>query len=110
MTTEATPREVGSHAGLEPGACICRTWCRTDGMFKMIDGHRYPGPNHADGCPAQVREPFTVLDYEGTRVTMERREAEQIVADGMEQGISYIERTVYLTRDQFERMDEFQGF
>lgn len=76
----------------------------------MIDGRRYPGPNHADGCPAQKREPFTVLDYEGTRVTMEPREAEAMVADGLNNGVSYIERTVYLTRDQFERMDEFQGF
>lgn len=95
---------------LEPGACICRMWCRSDLGGVMIDGHRYPGPEHGDGCPAQVREPFTVLDYEGTRVTMEPHEAEQMVADGLAQGISYIERTVMLTRDQFERMEEFQGF
>lgn len=110
MDNERTPGALGSNAGLEPGACICRSWCRSDLGGVVIDGHRYPGPNHADGCPAQVREPFTVLDYEGTRVTMEPREAAQMVADGLEQGVSYIERTVYLTRDQFEHMPEFQGF
>ena len=91
-------------------ACICRNWCRSDLWGQMIDGHKYPAPNHADGCPAQIREPFTVLDYEGTRVTMEPREAEEMVAEGLANGTNYIERTVYLTRDQFERMDEFAGF
>lgn len=90
--------------------CLCRVWCRSDLWGQMIDGHKYPAPNHADGCPAQKRELFTVLEYEGTRVTMEPKEAEAMVAEGMESGISYIERTVMLTRDQFERMDEFQGF
>lgn len=107
MTDEATPREVGSSARLEPGACICRMWCRSDFGGVMIDGHRYPGPEHADGCPAQVRKPFTVLEYDGARVVMEPREAAQMQDDapGM-----YAASTVMLTRDQFERMDEFQGF
>jgi len=91
-------------------ACVCHSFCRSDLGGVLIDGHRYPPPNHADGCPAQKREPFTVLDYQGTRVTMEPREAEQMVAEGMDNGISYIERTVLLTRDQFERMEEFAGF
>jgi hypothetical protein len=97
-------------ADLPWGLCQCRTWCRFDGSGQWIDGRRYPPPNHADGCKNQKREPFTVLDYDGTRVTMEPHEAEAMVAEGLKQGISYIERTVYLTRDQFDRMDEFQGF
>ena len=40
---------------LKPAACICRSWCRSDLGGQVIDGKRYPGPNHADGCPAQVR-------------------------------------------------------
>jgi hypothetical protein len=110
MTNDSTPAKVRISDGLDPGACICRQWCRSDLGGQMIDGHRYPGPAHADGCPAQKREPFTVVDYEGTRVTMEPREAEAMIAEGMEAGISYIERTVLLTRDQFERMDEFARF
>lgn len=108
--TENVPGDVRLNDGLEPSACVCKSWCRSDLGGQMIDGHRYPAPNHAVGCPAQKREPFTVLDFGGTRVTMEPREAEQMVAEGMENGTSYIERTVMLTRDQFERMDEFQGF
>ena len=90
--------------------CICRSFCRSDLGGVMIDGHRYPAPDHADGCPAQKREPFTVVDYEGTRVTMEPHEAEQMIEDGLSEGISYIKRTILLTRDQFEQMAEFQGF
>ena len=54
-----------------------------------------------------MREPFTVLTYEGSRVAMEPHEAEQMQAEspGM-----YSASTVMLTRDQFERMGEFTGF
>ncbi len=72
-----------------------------------INGKRYRGPNHAEGCPAHVRETFTVLEHDGARVVMEPAEAAQMLAEspGM-----YTESTVMLTRDQFERMDEFTGF
>jgi len=95
---------------MSEGECICRWWCRSDLWGQMIDGRKYPAPDHADGCPAQKREPFTVLEYEGTRVTMEPHEAAQMVSDGLESGINYNQSTVHLTRDQFERMDEFAGF
>lgn len=90
--------------------CICRDWCRSDLGGQVINGHRYPGPDHADGCPAQKREPFTVLEYDGARVTMEPHVAAEMVSDGAKGNITYSQQTVYLTRDQFERMEEFQGF
>jgi hypothetical protein len=76
----------------------------------MIDGRKYPAPNHADGCPAQVREPFAVLEYDGSRCVMEPREADDMETLGLEGGVIYTRSTVMLTRDQFERMEEFAGF
>jgi hypothetical protein len=102
------PLGLASTAELEPGACICRTWCRSDLGGVVIDGRRYPGPNHADGCPAQVREPFTMLEYDGGRVVMEPHEAAQMQDDAPPN--YYTASTVMLTRDQFNRMPEFPGF
>lgn len=95
---------------MSTGQCVCRDWCRSDLWGQMIDGRKYPPPNHADGCPAQKREPFTMLEYDGSRVAMEPHEAEQIIADAKESDVNYTTSTVYLTREQFERMDEFTGF
>lgn len=48
-----------------------------------------------------------MLEYNGACVTMEPHEAKQMQDDAP--GI-YVASTVMLTRDQFERMEEFQGF
>jgi hypothetical protein len=73
-----------------------------------VDGRRYPGPEHADGCPAQVRERFVRVEWHGNSWVIEPREVaymrEDLCAD------EYTFTDVMLTRDQFERMDEFQGF
>ena len=104
-----TPAEVGPvERPLEPGACICRLWCRSDLGGVMIDGRRYPGPEHADGCPAQVRERFVRVEFSGHSCVIEPRDVpamrEDLCAD------QYTFTDVMLTREQFERMDEFQGF
>ena len=96
-----------STALLKPVKCICRQWCRSDLGGQTIDGKRYPAPNHADGCPAQKREAFTVLTLDWSRCVMEPHEAAAMQADEPD---TYTATTVMLTRDQFERMDEFQGF
>ena len=74
----------------------------------MIDGKRYPGPDHANGCPAQLRERFVRVDYHGHGCVIEPHEVdamrEDLVAD------QYVFTDVMLTRDQFDRMEEFQGF
>lgn len=96
-----------SSGELKPRSCICRSWCRSDLWGQMIDGHRYPASNHADGCPAQMREPFTALEHDGTRCVMEPHEAAAIMSD--EPGV-YTSSTVMIERGQFERMEEFSGF
>lgn len=89
-------------------ACICRSWCRSDGMFEWIDGRRYPGPNHADGCPAQVRERFVRVLFDGSECVIEPRNVADFQAEDCADQYTFVD--VMLTRDQFERMDEFAGF
>jgi len=109
MTIEkpTPPAVVLSTAQLKPGACICRQWCRSDLGGQTIDGKQYPAPNHADGCPAQIREAFTVLTLDWAHCVMEPHEADAWQAAEPD---TYTATTVMLTRDQFERMAEFQGF
>jgi hypothetical protein len=71
------------------------------------NGGKYPISNHAPGCEDFKQEPFTRLEYDGTACVMEPHEAGAMLADSDEE---YIVSTVMLTRDQFERMPEFQGF
>lgn len=84
--------------------CNCMTWCRvpTD-----ENGGKYPMSAHAPRCEDFKQEPFTRLEYDGTVCVMEPREAEAMLAESEEQ---YTVSTVMLTRDQFERMPEFNGF
>ena len=84
--------------------CNCMTWCRvpTD-----ENGRKYPMSEHALGCEDFRQEPFTRLEFDGTACVMEPREADAILAESEEQ---YTVSTVLLTRDQFERMPEFNGF
>lgn len=73
----------------------------------MIDGQLYPYPDHADGCPAQVKERFVRVQFDGASCVVEPNEAE---AWSKETGAGVVLTDVMLTRDQFERMPEFQGF
>ena len=66
MITEANER-----GQLKTCTCICHSWCRSDLGGVVIDGKRYPGPNHADGCPAQVRERFVRVEYDGNTCVIE---------------------------------------
>ena len=91
--------------------CKCKenNWCRT---WEETLGGKYPYSEHAPGCDEYRQEEFTVLEYDGTRCVVELREASAILADEncSEDGVDYNVSTVLLTRDQFERMPEFEGF
>ncbi len=92
----------------EIGVCVCRQWCRSDLNGQVIDGRRYPGPDHADGCPAQVRERFVRVEYHGHSCVIEPREVESMRGDLASDDYAFTD--VMLTRDQFDRMAEFKGF
>ena len=53
------------------------------------------------------KEAFTVVKHNGASCVMEPIEAEAMLAESDEQ---YTISTVMLTRDEFERMPDFQGF
>lgn len=107
-TQTAKPLAVGSTNPLEPGVCHCRSFCRSDINGVMINGRRYPAPDHADGCPAQVREQFVRVEYHGHSCVIEPRDVdamrEDLCAD------DYIFTDVMLTRDQFDLIEDFAGF
>lgn len=106
MTTE--PEGVSAmSAELEPG-CVCRIWCRSDMGGQMINGKKYPAPDHADGCPAQKRERFVRVEYGRTACVIEPHECDAMRGDLVADHYTFTD--VFLTRDQFEQMEEFQGF
>lgn len=84
--------------------CNCKTWCR---MPTEENGGKYPLSDHAPGCEDFKQEPFTRLELDGSSCVMTQDEAEAMLVESDEQ---YTVTTVMLTRDQFERMHEFEGF
>lgn len=86
--------------------CMCKenNWCRI--WHETQDG-KYPPSEHAPGCNEYKQEEFTVIEYDGARCVMDMHEAKAMLAESEEQ---YAVSTVLLTRDQFERMPEFNGF
>lgn len=86
--------------------CICKqnNWCRT---WDETQNGQYPYSEHAPGCDEYKTEKFIVLEYGGTRCVIEPHEAKSIIDDSDE---AYAVSEVMLTRDQYERMPEFQGF
>lgn len=84
--------------------CNCKDWCRD---WQETKGGKYPAADHAPGCEDYKTERFARVEHEGTACVMEPAEAEAMVAESDEQ---YTVTPVFLTRDQFERMGEFNGF
>ncbi len=101
MTESTTLNDLGSNAGLEPGAnmCNCLTWCR-------VPTDKYPMSNHHPNCEDYVAEEFARVEHDGTACVVELHEA----FDLMGEGDQYTITSVWLTRDQFERLPEFAGF
>ena len=86
--------------------CICKEkdWCRTG---EETQGGKYPLSNHAPGCDEYKQEKFIVIEHDGARCVMEQHEDNDMLSESEEEYTIY---TIMLTRDQFDRMNEFQGF
>lgn len=84
--------------------CNCMTWCRvpTDN-----NGKSYPMSLHHQNCENFRLEKFTRLECDGAVCVMEPHEAEAMINESEDQ---YVVSSVMLTRDQFERMPDFNGF
>jgi hypothetical protein len=88
--------------------CECLTWCRVPEEPNTYGG-RYQMSEHHPNCPAYKDEEFTVLEYDGTRATCEPQDARDIIEN--EGGSTpYKISTVRLSRDQFEKLPDFEGF
>lgn len=85
--------------------CNCATVCRIPDI--ETDNGRWPMPRHAPMCEDYKTERFVRVMYDGSWCVMEPDDAEDMIA---ESGEEYQTEDVFLTRDQFERMPEFQGF
>ena len=85
--------------------CKCVTWCRT--WEVETHGFKYPITKHHHNCPAFLQEEFAVVELDGTKCVMELNECESMSAESDE---DYTFNTVKLTRDQYERLNEFTGF
>lgn len=87
--------------------CNCMTWGRvpTD-----ANGGKYPMSAHHPNCEDFKLEEFTVLRCEGSSCVMEPHEAAAAIEEGAASEVTYEVSTVMLTRDQFERLPEFNGF
>ena len=86
--------------------CECITWCRVPDEG---NGGRYPMSDHHPNCAEFKPERYVVLkaDPTGPGCVCEPKAAEQMIADAEK---PYIVSDVMLTREQYERMREFDGF
>ena len=84
--------------------CNCGAWARTPDQG--THGGKYPPPNHHQGCEDYKVEKFLRVAYDGTYCVI----APGDLVDLMGEDDGYEVNEVFITRDQFERMPEFDGF
>lgn len=84
--------------------------CNCSGMVRTgeeTQGGKYPPSDHAPGCEDFHTERFIRVEHDGTFCVMEPADAEEYLHDSDEE---YAVSDVWLTRDQFEKLPEFEGF
>lgn len=84
--------------------CNCATHARD---FSELQGSNIPASLHAPTCEDYVTEKFTRVAFDGTSCIMEPHEAASMIEHAEDE---YRVEMVLLTRDQFDRLPEFQGF
>lgn len=85
--------------------CNCLTWARLP--EQGTHGGKYPPPAHHPNCEDFKAERFVRVMYDGIWCVMEVDDAADLIAESEEK---YATEDVFLTSDQFERMEEFSGF
>jgi len=83
--------------------CRCLGFCWVPEIFD----HKYPRPRHHPNCEEYKTETFTVVEFDGVRCVMQPNEAKQMIEESEDE---YVVSSVELTRDQFDNMEEFEGF
>lgn len=91
--------------------CSCKehNWCRT--WEETKDG-KYPPSEHAPGCEEYKPQKYIRLGYDGTYCVMTLDDAMDYLDEIKynEDADEYTYEEIYLTKDQFEKLPEFQGF
>lgn len=77
--------------------CNCKTWAR-------VPTDKLPMSDHAKGCALYKEEHFVKVSFEGNYLIVEPQDADEYIEEGM------VREDVLMTRDQFERLPEFEGF
>jgi len=87
--------------------CLCKenNWCRA---WEETQDGKYPPSEHAPGCDEYKTEKFIRITFDGSSCTIEPRELKDWLGDEDED--AYIIEDIFLTRDQYENLPEFQGF
>lgn len=85
--------------------CICKenNWCR-DWSEQIKGGVKFSPSDHAPGCDEYKEECFIVVEYDGTKCVIDIKDGHSFVDK------EYTATIIYITRDQFEALEEFQGF
>jgi len=90
--------------------CTCKEskWSRTwyPSSEDTQDG-TYPQAEHAPGCDEYRQEEFARIEHDGMFCIVEKHELPSMLEDGDD---GYKVTMVMLTRDQFEKLPEFEGF
>ena len=84
--------------------CNCKDWCR---IPTEENGGKYPMSIHHPNCEDFEQFEYTRVELDGTVCVMDTIEATMLLADADE---DYKVSSVFLTRDQFENLKEFEGF
>lgn len=84
--------------------CTCRSWVRQPDI--ETQNGKYPMPDHHLNCGEYKLIAFARLIHDGLSCVMEQNEALEVVKDI--EG-PYELCNVYLTRDQFENLPEFES-
>ena len=80
--------------------CECATWAR-------IPRDNFPPANHHYDCKEYKAERFVRVIYDGNNCIMEPDDAADMIADG---DGGYQTEDVFMSRDQFDKLPEFDGF
>lgn len=85
--------------------CICKenNWCR---QWEETQGGKYPPSDHAPGCDEYKPEEFFRIEHDMTFCIVEPGELTSFIDEEGEYNVSM----VMLTRDQFNKLPEFNGF
>ena len=87
---------------------VCSLWARD---FHETLGGRFPPSKHSPNCPHYKLEEFikVSLKVEMTGFICEKWELESAIHQDCDKE-EYEVNKIYLTRDQYENLNEFQGF